>query len=235
MRAIQLLRLNGLQLPCRRHSWFSAFDSMFKIPALDTVELQPIGVRLWKALSDKDYGGTSECTAEVDVQDTSRLGAMVFKGIVNFSESTAESTNAVGGFCAVKGFLQRPVDLRDYMGFSMELRSIPAQVFTFNMSCESLFEDDLYQLEISVTEEWMTVHLPFHLFRLTARGAEREFQRKNDSLRLESIGFLMKLPNGKKWGPGYLDLFMYNPDSKFHSRLILVLCPRRSMKQSRSS
>ena len=196
MRAIHLLRRNVVQLPCRYLSLFSVFDSVFKVPALDSVELQPIKVRLWKALSDKDYGGTSECMTEVVEKDDVQ-GVMVFKGIVNFSESTAEATNAVGGFCAVKGFLQRPVDLRDYMGFSMEVKSISSQVFTFNMTCESLFDDDLYQLEIPVNEEWTTVHLPFHLFKLTAKGAEREFQRKNDSLRLESIGFLMKIPNGK--------------------------------------
>jgi hypothetical protein len=206
MRAMQLLRRLRQPMPCQRHSWVAAFDRMFKVPALDSIELQPIEVRLWKALSDKDYGGSSECIAEVDNNNSSRHGAMVFQGIVNFSESTAEATNAVGGFCAVKGFLQRPVDLRDYMGFSMELRSIPAQVFTFNMTCESLFEDDLYQLELLVTEEWTTVHLPFHLFKLTARGTEREFQRRNDSLRLESIGFLMKLPNGKKGRCGLMHL-----------------------------
>jgi transposase len=32
--------------------------------------------------------------------------------------------------------------------------------------------------------------------RLTARGQDREYQRQNDSLRVEAFGVLMKTPNG---------------------------------------
>ena len=173
-----------------------------RVEALESIELLPINIQIWKALSDKDYGGHSECTADVTWQiDPSSSNQpsphLSFQGIVNFDEEVGERTKAKGGFCAVKGYLQRSIDLRDYEGLSMELRGVPSSTqFAFNMACQSLFEDDLYQLEIVVANnQWTTVHLPFDHFKLTARGVARESQRKNDSLQLESIGFLFRTSN----------------------------------------
>ena len=171
-----------------------------KIGALESVEVLPIDVHTWKALSDKDYGGQSECTANViPSSNNTPLPHLSFQGIVNFDEEVGEKTKAKGGFCAIKGYL-RSIDLRDYEGLSMEVRGEPSSSqFAFNMACQSLFEDDLYQLEILVANnQWTTVHLPFDHFKLTARGVPRESQRKNDSLQLESIGFLFRTPNGKE-------------------------------------
>ena len=189
---------------------FFSLNDFMKIEALESVELLPIDIHIWKALSDKDYGGHSECTADVIPSSSNQsLPYLSFQGIVNFDEEVEEKTKAKGGFCAIKGYLRQSIDLRDYEGLSMELRGVPSSSqFAFNMACQSLFEDDLYQLEMLVTNnQWITVHLPFDHFKLTARGVARESQRKNDSLQLESIGFLYRTANGKNNEVSLLEYF----------------------------
>jgi Complex I intermediate-associated protein 30 (CIA30) len=137
----------------------------------------------WRTLSDVDYGGTSVCEQEV-----SSGNKLVFKGVVR---SPDISTKAKGGFCAAKGLLMNKLDLRDYEGFELSLRGSPSMTIALNMTTDSLFEDDLYQVLIPIKEESTIVQVRFSEFKLTARGSEREYQRNNDSLQLQSIGFLV--------------------------------------------
>ena len=91
--------------------------------------------------------------------------------------------------------LKEPIDLRDYEGLDLKLRnnSNNRQIITLTSTFTSLFEGDMYQLSLDLPpQKWCHFHVPFSIFRLTANGRERETQRANDSLQLESIGFLIK-------------------------------------------
>ena len=126
-------------------------------------------------------------------------------GNIKISEEAKEKAEVVGGFCAFKGEIQgAAVDLRDYQGLEVTMRTNRhTQSFTLNMGTYTLIEDDMYQLKIELTSGldedavhpvglWKKVQIPFNMFHLTARGITRETQRSNDSLRVESLGFLFK-------------------------------------------
>jgi Complex I intermediate-associated protein 30 (CIA30) len=165
------------------------FGDFFKMDGLESVnpicivgDNSNVSVK-WKSLSDVDYGGTSTC--EIATSDGNKL---VMSGVVHFPDS---STGAKGGFCATKGVLSRVLDLRDYEGFELTVRADPPMDVILNMATRSLFEDDLYQICIPIRRESSSILVRFSDFKLTARGSERELQRCNDSLQLESFGFLV--------------------------------------------
>ncbi len=119
-------------------------------------------------------------------------------GAVRMSDEVKEQKKVLGGFCAFKGSLRGgAVDLRDHEGLELVIRTRkPEQSFMLNMSTQTFVDEDIYQVKIelkgSPSNDWKVIHIPFHLFHLTARGVSREQQRANDSLRVESFGFLFK-------------------------------------------
>jgi len=149
----------------------------------------------WDCLDDKDYGGASSCEAKLmsGAADDNVSSFLRIQGNVSFDKTMAEEKKIKGGFSAVRGKLTPPpMDLRDYQGLELTLRSSMKQTFMLNLTCTSFFLDDLYQYKcvIPPSSEWQKLQVPFALFRLTARGVEREMQRSNDSLQVEAIGFL---------------------------------------------
>ena len=187
--------------------WLSRALDTLRVPATEGVDSLAIEMKTWRALDDRDYGGKSECKAAIipvstssDSSNSGPVAQLVFSGAVHFDAALSEATNnAKGGFCAIMGTVPTPLDLRDYAGLSLELKCTSQQPrrFTVNVAATSFFVDDLYQYDVVVMgDTWVTVHLPFDGFRLTSRGAEREVQRKADSIHLERLGFITKEPNG---------------------------------------
>ncbi len=145
----------------------------------------------WKTFDDRQYGGSSSC----EVQELSDDGYIRFSGKLDLDEEKAVELEVVGGYCAFKGALSNIVDLRDYEGFKVTLRSPRKDaVFTLNLGTTSLFDDDIYQVkcEIAQSREWKSIEVPFGAFSLTSHGRAKEYQRANDSLQVESFGFLFK-------------------------------------------
>jgi hypothetical protein len=145
----------------------------------------------WNTFDDRQYGGNSSC----QVQKMSDEGFIRFSGKLDLDEEKAEELEVVGGYCAFKGHLLSTVDLRDYEGFLITLRSpMEDAVFTLNLGTTSLFDDDIYQVkcEIARSNEWKSLEVPFGAFSLTSHGRVKEYQRANDSLQVESFGFLFK-------------------------------------------
>jgi hypothetical protein len=162
------------QKSLRRWNWSSTFDKIFHVEALNEIEPIPIfdafskaAIENFRTLSDNDYGGKSTC--DVSIGHSNGQGGLKFKGLVTFNDDIADSTKAKGGFCAIKGYCKHKgrsyVDLRDYEGIEITMRSSVRQIYTLNLTCESLFEDDLYQLDIQVGESWKTFHIPFSYFK----------------------------------------------------------------------
>ena len=95
------------------------------------------------------------------------------------------------------------------------------QSFTLNMGTYTLIQDDIYQLKIELTSGlvdtdtahksdrgmWKKILVPFNMFHLTARGIARETQRSNDSLRVESLGFLFKESDVNSATPGATEMY----------------------------
>lgn len=146
-------------------------------------------IRGWSAATDNDYGGKSLCHVTAAAG-----GYMRIEGMVSYDKALAESTKVKGGFCAIHGKCEPVVDLRDYEGLRVTLRSPRDQSFTVNLKSTSLFDDDIYQVrcEIKGSSEWRHISMPFERFHLTARGLQRDRHRANDSLRVEALGFLFK-------------------------------------------
>ena len=168
---------------------------------VDDGEEEPV-IKQWSMFNDNDYGGKSNLDMQVLTENVKAERAdgaveksfMRLSGFINLDETLKNSLKVVGGFCAIKGNSPSSVDLRDCEGLELIVRSSIKQTFTFNMGTTSLFDDDMYQMKIELepSEHWKTLKIPFSMFRLTARGLERETQRANDSLQLESLGFLFK-------------------------------------------
>lgn len=149
-------------------------------------------IQSWSCATDNDYGGKSMCT--VTALPEGRASYIRVEGKVHYDKALAETSKVKGGFCAIHGACSPVADLRDYAGLRVTLRSPRDQSFTVNLTATSLFEDDIYQVrcEIKSGTEWKDIMMPFARFHLTARGLERDRHRANDSLRVESLGFLFR-------------------------------------------
>lgn len=188
----------------KRHAW-NIVD--FFGPKIEDREVIPIlqgTTNVFKqinAYSDRDYGGGSK--SEVSIVPLEADGTLVrWRGTVDFSEEHSSKSKAKGGFVAVKMFCKEYIDMLDYEGLKFQIRSTTDRSLLLNMKCKSYIQQDLYQLGVDVTAgaEWKTVFAPFNTFVLTAQGKVKEQPKENDSLQLESLGFLMTTadtPNGK--------------------------------------
>lgn len=155
-----------------------------------------------RCLSDKDYGGDSSCQYTIDLATNESVDkirsdcthVLKFEGMLRFGPELQEKTKAKTGFCALKMDFSEEIDLRDYEGLEMIIRSKQPQEFTFNMRCASYDDDDLFQLNIQLPgkSNWSRIVAPFDKFQLMNRGREKEDRRRNDSLQLESLAYLVR-------------------------------------------
>ena len=144
----------------------------------------------WYSHSDKEYGGSSICKVSSMNNNT-----ILFQGNINYEQNIDKNDKKSmikGSYCGITGKLERNIDLRDYEGFEIELESMDNDlIIYFNTKYNTFIEDDLYQVEIHLKKNKKKIfHIPFHKFRLMGKGVEKEYQRINDSLILESIGFM---------------------------------------------
>jgi hypothetical protein len=160
---------------------------------------------VWNSYSDKEYGGssTSQVISSSSIPNNNNSNNnnnhyILFQGNINYQEIIAKDdikSSIKGSFCAITGKLSKSIDLRDYEGFEIELESVDNDiVLYFNTKYQSFIEDDLYQVEIHLKKNKRKIfHIPFSKFRLMGKGVEKEYQRLNDSLILESVGFMTML------------------------------------------
>ena len=141
-----------------KNLWLDASD--FEVNPISILSSSPYTSRVskWRALSDKDYRGISRCAVEVGD------AGVVFTGEVIPPPSTSEEDKR-RGFCAVKGNLDRVVDLRDYQGIEITLHSDTPIEVVVNMTCQSYIRDDLYQVSLEVdSNKDGRYFIPFHTF-----------------------------------------------------------------------
>lgn len=153
------------------------------------------------AYCDKEYfGGSESSCCEVKCDD-----GKLIRWISNlqFDEQHAAETKARGGFVAIRFDCHEPIDLLDFEGFDFEIRSDKDITLIFNMKCESYILNDMYQLpfDLKASKEFTKLFAPFHFFTLTADGKPKVETKKNDSLQLQSVGFLA---TSERCGPGKL-------------------------------
>ena len=155
------------KLSQKQFLWSKLFDPI-------TQEVKPITiystnsshVKTWQSYNDRAYKGMSSC--QVEIIKTESTENIVFKGELKYNEDIVKSNQSMKGtFCACKGSFSSVLDLRDYEGFSLTVKSFDKDAFfTFNMYCESQFERDLYQIPLQIPKDkWFTFHIPFHLFK----------------------------------------------------------------------
>lgn len=172
-------------------SWFE--KSLKEPEAVDVLKAMP----KWVVHSDKEYGGSSE--ASLNIHDD---GKICFEGCLREHKHDVEANEVkvmgvgkervVGSFCALKAeYISNAIDLVGYEGLEVVLESSVSRSFSMNLTCMSVFEDDVYQFPFELEAGKKSIlHIPFSYFKVTAGGRQREFQREADSLQLESIGFL---------------------------------------------
>ena len=87
--------------------------------------------------------------------------------------------------------LDDSVDLRGYAGLEVIVESNVTRVYKLNMSCVSMWDEDLYQFTFLLESGKKTImHIPFGYFRAVRKGKPRAYERFPDSLQVCSIGFL---------------------------------------------
>lgn len=164
--SVRKLLPNTVSRSCNRQFWSRIKNlwldqSDFEIAPISILNSSPYSSRVtkWRALSDKDYRGSSRCAVEVG--DT----GVVFTGEVIPPPVTNEEDKR-RGFCAIKGNLDRVLDLRDYQGVEIALHSdVPIEV-RVNMTCQSYIRDDLYQVSLEIdSNQEAKYFIPFHTFR----------------------------------------------------------------------
>ena len=152
--------------------------------------------------SDKDYGGSSMNHVNYIVNkggDINGVDEPYFRwhGNLDFTSEQREKTQAKSGYCAMKIDYNRAVDLLDYNGLLLKIRSIRKQKVILSIKCLTYIKDDMFQLCLEIPssnnkDEWISIFVPFDMFVLTSKGYAKEQPMKNDSLNVESIIFLLK-------------------------------------------
>jgi len=158
----------------------------------------------WTSHSDKEYGGKSECHLSFPRKDSEDALApfLTFEGTLRvnkheeeegeWKEGESDKDQVLGSFCAVKAaYIKDVLDLAGYDGFEVILESSVTRTYALNMTCLTVFEDDLFQISFELEAGRRSkLHIPFSYFRVTANGRDREVQREADSLQIESVGFM---------------------------------------------
>lgn len=170
--------------------------------------------------SDQEYGGQSVCDYS-KLSESNGVPITRFNGSLQFkaeekilNDEVLERERAKKGYCSIKVRYDKAIDLRDYEGVEVILRSKKNQRVLLNMQCFSYARGDMYQAIVDIQgyeergtstspgsriaraftpdqEGWVRLLAPFSVFRLTIRGQPTEQQRLNDSLQLEAMGLLV--------------------------------------------
>ncbi len=159
-------------LICKRRIWngvksfFRSIDAIENLSNLPPIILWPEVntkfIKRWKSLDDRSYKGKSCSKFEID----SKNNVLRFFGDVIFDEDIAKITKAKSSFCAIKGVFEKPVDMRDYEGIEITMRSNIKANYILNIECSSSFDDDLYQIDLEpMQSKWCTYQIPFSAFR----------------------------------------------------------------------
>ena len=112
----------------------------------------------WETTDDQDNGGTSYCSHTADTN------LLMFKGKVIFDEQIAARTKIRSGYCGIRGVFEHAVDMSDYTGFEVNMKSSTPMTLTMNMRCQSFFNSDIFQFHFQVTDTWRKYHIPFRDF-----------------------------------------------------------------------
>jgi hypothetical protein len=164
--------------------------------------------------SDKDYGGSSMNHINyIDGDDNNADGSFFrWHGNLEFTSEQREKTQAKSGYCAMKIDYNKALDLLDYNGLLLKIRSIKKQKVILSIKCLTYIKDDMFQLCLEIPSSsgststrssssssrssnedgWISIFVPFDMFVLTSKGYAKEQPMKNDSLNVESIIFLLK-------------------------------------------
>ena len=113
-------------------------------------------MKIWETATDS--GGRSHCSY-------SSSDNFTFKGEVIFDSKIAEETRSTGGFVAVRGKFEKPLDLRDYIGLEVYMKSSVPIIVTINLACQSLFVNDIHQFHFKIRNtSWTKYHIRFDRF-----------------------------------------------------------------------
>lgn len=134
----------------------SAFKSLTPKVILGKNNLDKNAIKSWETA--KDVGGSSYCSYSDD-------NNLVFKGEVVFDESISAKSRTIGGFVALRGLYENTIELRDYSGVEVSMRSNVPLIVTLNMGCESHFMNDIFQFHIQVSNtSWHKYQIRFDNF-----------------------------------------------------------------------
>jgi hypothetical protein len=119
----------------------------------------------WKVFSDAEYGGTSKCSYKITNNNSDGSSILTFQGRINFDENSPIRHTSKGGYCAITGYSDSSVDLMDFEGVEVLLRTSKPCNFLVSLKPYSMMQEDLYQVIVQTTSSsWKRFHLPFHMF-----------------------------------------------------------------------
>jgi Complex I intermediate-associated protein 30 (CIA30) len=113
-------------------------------------------IKSWETA--RDIGGSSYCSYSDD-------NNLIFKGEVVFDETISQKSRTIGGYVALRGLFESSIDLRDYSGVEVSMRSNVPMILTLNMGCESHFVNDIFQFHLQVSNtSWQKYQIRFDNF-----------------------------------------------------------------------
>lgn len=136
------------------------FGSAFKAltPKIILGKHNPSGTSIKSWETSKDIGGSSYCSYSND-------NSLIFKGEVVFDEAISAKSRTIGGYVALRGLYENTIDLRDYSGVEVSMRSNVPITITLNMGCESHFVNDIFQFHLQVNNtSWQKYYIRFDNF-----------------------------------------------------------------------
>lgn len=109
-------------------------------------------------------------------------------------QSQEQRLKQKGSYCALKVDFARPFDLNDFNGLEIIMRSRQRLKIVINLTCETYIDGEICQVLIELAESsaWKKILLPFDSFAVTISGHEKDQTMKNDSLRVQSFGILLR-------------------------------------------
>jgi hypothetical protein len=152
--------------------------------------LQLVGAtdRKYKAVGafcDGSYGGGSESKYE-EITDTD--GKFIrWNGNLRFDAAHSAVTKSKGGYAAIRFDFKPPIDITDFNGYALELRSKSDVTLVLNMRCECILPNHQFSFDVKGGEPFAKLHAPFEYLIRGASGYDRD----NSFLHLTALSLMV--------------------------------------------
>jgi hypothetical protein len=96
-------------------------------------------------------------------------------------------TKSKGGYAAIRFDFKPPIDITDFNGYALELRSKSDVTLVLNMRCECILPNHQFSFDVKGGEPFAKLHAPFEYLIRGASGYDRD----NSFLHLTALSLMV--------------------------------------------